>query len=222
MFCHCHDIFISIMNNKIHREDISGKRFGKLLVTTPFDKKNRTWRWTCICDCGNKTIAYVSKLKNGCKTSCGCGKYENIKPKYGKEHHGWTGYEEIYGSYWKQLQASAKERNIKFQLTIEYAWNLFLEQNRKCALSGIELKFPKQQREKSKFKNKPSLDRIDSSKGYIKGNVQWVDTRINYMKLDHDQSEFLELCKLITEHRKAVQHEFTVGQNISQYCEGNV
>lgn len=202
MFYQWNAIFICNMNTKIHREDITGKIFGKLTVLAPHDKKNRTWRWKCVCDCGNETIAYVSKLKNGCKTSCGCGKYQNIKPKYGKEHHGWTGYEEIYGSYWNQLKSSAKIRKIKFKVDVKFAWDLFLQQNRKCALTGVKLVFPKTQCGRSLLKNKPSLDRIDPRRGYVKGNVQWVNMDVNYMKLDLTQEEFIHICKLIANRFK--------------------
>lgn len=37
-----------------------------------------------------------------------------------------------------------------------------------------------------------SLDRVDSSKGYIRGNIQWVTKRINWMKGDLSMEEFLE------------------------------
>lgn len=47
-----------------------------------------------------------------------------------------------------------------------------------------------------------SLDRIDSSKGYIPGNVQWVDKRVNYMKQALPEGEFAELCRLVYLNRK--------------------
>lgn len=45
-----------------------------------------------------------------------------------------------------------------------------------------------------------SLDRIDSSKGYVEGNVQWVHKDVNYIKQDLEESYFKKLCKLITEN----------------------
>lgn len=42
-----------------------------------------------------------------------------------------------------------------------------------------------------------SLDRIDSSKPYVKDNVQWVHKVVNNMKWDFDQNEFIEWCKII-------------------------
>jgi hypothetical protein len=39
-----------------------------------------------------------------------------------------------------------------------------------------------------------SLDRIDSSKGYIEGNLQWVHKDVNIMKMDLSQVEFIDYC----------------------------
>lgn len=47
-----------------------------------------------------------------------------------------------------------------------------------------------------------SLDRIDSSKGYLENNVQWVHKDINWMKQDYSHEEFLQYCKLIYENKK--------------------
>ena len=46
-------------------------------------------------------------------------------------------------------------------------------------------------------KTTASLDRIDSNKGYVEGNVQWVHVDVNYMKLDYDQDYYINICRLI-------------------------
>ena len=53
---------------------------------------------------------------------------------------------------------------------------------------------------KLKIKNEQtaSLDRIDNSKGYIVGNVQWVHKQVNFMKGTMEQKEFIKFCKLIS------------------------
>jgi len=45
--------------------------------------------------------------------------------------------------------------------------------------------------------NSPSLDRIDSSKGYIKGNIRVISLRANMMKNDANLQEIQEFCKNI-------------------------
>lgn len=52
--------------------DLTGKRFGKLVVLHKSDKKDKEIFWTCQCDCGNiKDIRGIS-LRNGVTASCGC------------------------------------------------------------------------------------------------------------------------------------------------------
>ena len=45
--------------------------------------------------------------------------------------------------------------------------------------------------------NSPSIDRIDSSKGYIKGNVQIISLRANMMKNNASKDEMKVFCKNI-------------------------
>lgn len=47
----------------------------------------------------------------------------------------------------------------------------------------------------------PSIDRIDSSKGYEPGNVVWCLCAINYAKNDYNVAEFLALLDDIARHR---------------------
>lgn len=49
-----------------------------------------------------------------------------------------------------------------------------------------------------------SLDRIDSSLGYIEGNVQWINKEINYMKMDLPQDKFIEWCEKIYKYKKLI------------------
>ncbi|MCA3173546.1 MAG: hypothetical protein ING25_10930 [Burkholderiales bacterium] len=44
----------------------------------------------------------------------------------------------------------------------------------------------------------PSLDRIDSSKGYVKGNVWVISHKANIMKSDASMAELLVFAKAIT------------------------
>lgn len=107
-----------------------------------------------------------------------------------------TGYMDISGTFWGRLKSNAKQKGRTLDFNIEYIWELFIQQNRKCALSGITLNFSNDLNNCT-----ASLDRIDNNKSYVKGNVQWVHKTINLMKRTLDQSEFLSYCKIITEHQ---------------------
>ena len=46
------------------------------------------------------------------------------------------------------------------------------------------------------------MDRIDSTKGYVEGNLQWVHKVVNKIKWDLDQEVFLSWCQRISHHTK--------------------
>jgi hypothetical protein len=101
------------------------------------------------------------------------------------------GFKQLSGSQWCRIQAGAKERNIEFLLDIEEAYTIIQQQQFRCALSGVEISLTRP--------ITASLDRIDSQHGYTQDNVQWVHKTINRMKMDLDESEFVDWCRLITE-----------------------
>lgn len=63
--------------DKDRRVDITGKRFGKLVVLSMADDYispagHRLSRCKCMCDCGNTVIVIMSSLVTGKTQSCGC------------------------------------------------------------------------------------------------------------------------------------------------------
>jgi len=103
-------------------------------------------------------------------------------------------YGDISKNHWSNIVSNAGARNLEFNITPEYIWNIWLEQNECCKLSGIKLNL------KSIYEITASLDRIDSSKGYIEGNIQWLHKDVNIMKWTLGQSYFISLCKQIAEN----------------------
>lgn len=53
-------------------KDLTGQRFGKLVVLERAENQGTKTRWKCRCDCGNIVIKVGSNLKNGDTQSCGC------------------------------------------------------------------------------------------------------------------------------------------------------
>lgn len=175
--------------------DLKGKKFGKLLVKEFAGHKNNVRQWLCVCDCGTEKIIRRDHLTKGYTKSCGC-EWHSTK----SDHKSWKGYKEIPLDFFTNIKRAAQQREIDFDITIEYLWDLFIQQNRRCALSGMELKFGRTNRDR--IGKNVSIDRIDSTKGYIPNNVQWIDKRINIMKNKMDEQEFLSICKKIVKHKK--------------------
>jgi predicted DNA-binding protein YlxM (UPF0122 family) len=110
-------------------------------------------------------------------------------------------YKDIRIDYWNSLIFGAKRRKISFEISIEYAWSVLIKQDNKCALSGISLSFCTSRLDRTSVQT-ASLDRIDSSKGYVEGNIQWIHKTINKMKMDILEKDFLDFCEIITKYRR--------------------
>jgi hypothetical protein len=54
------------------RLELTGKRFGWLLVEEEMPSEKNGTYWLCSCGCGKKSIVSGSKLVVGDTTSCGC------------------------------------------------------------------------------------------------------------------------------------------------------
>jgi len=165
--------------------DIKGKKFGKLVVIE-FDYINNGGHavWRCKCDCGRETTGQTRFLRSGKKVSCGCQRRAT-----GACHPTWQGVGELSKAQFSRLKISAKVRNIPFSVSIDFLWNLFLKQTRKCALSGEDITLFGA----CKTWGTASLDRIDSTKGYVENNVQWLHKDVNFMKSDLSPERFREL-----------------------------
>lgn len=61
------------------RQNLTGQRFGKLIVVEQLKDKNGWTQFRCVCDCGNEKIASGNNLKYGSTKSCGCLKKEKLK-----------------------------------------------------------------------------------------------------------------------------------------------
>lgn len=152
----------------------------------PYKTGGENHRFLCPL-CEKEFLCTPYRICRKLTRSCGCF----IKTKR-------IGTEFVSGLYYGKIKYSAKERNIQFDVSLEYLSNLLVQQNFKCALSGIELTYGYTGR-KNKHRLTLSLDRIDSTKGYIEGNVQWVHKNINFMKSNLNQDKFFEYCKKIVE-----------------------
>lgn len=167
----------------------SGARFGLWTVLEEVPKGGRRHRTVRVrCACGKESLSSVYTLANG--SSSGCHK---CRAPHGDEWACWTGAGKMHGSYWGRVLAGAASRGLPVEITKEDAWVLFEAQGGVCALSGVSLHF--------KMKcGTASLDRIDSSKGYVTGNCQWVHKDVNMMKGSMPDAEFREWCLRIGQH----------------------
>jgi len=175
-------------------KDLTGKRFGRLTVLK-FTKMNQHGRtcWLCLCDCGIEKEVWGECLGKYTK-SCGCYRDEIA----------FKGCGDISITFYKTTRRGAIERGLEFSITIEDIWELYLKQNRKCALSGQELRFIKGYTNKHRRNiQNASVDRTNNNLGYTKENIQIVHKDINKMKQHFDNDYFIQTCKLICNNNRS-------------------
>jgi len=158
------------------------------LITNSYNKKSIE----CQCKCGVKKHVNIYSLIN--KESTGCSKCSH---KRGQESKNYKGYKEIPLKWFSRYTRRDREFNIK----IEGVYDLWVKQNKKCKLSGLPLDFENKSTNPKNYRCDISLDRIDSSKGYITGNIQLIHKDINRMKSDFDENYFIKMCELITKNK---------------------
>ena len=93
-------------------------------------------------------------------------------------------------------RSNASNINVDFNLDPEFIHNLLLSQNNKCKYSGIQFK--------DNFHDKytyPTIDRIDSSKGYTKDNVCICTWYVNNMKNNATIDQFKDVITKIYENK---------------------
>lgn len=90
--------------------------------------------------------------------------------------------------------ASQRKKHLGFDIDLMYLLELYEKQNGLCAISGVKMTHIAG---KGRVFTNISIDRIDSNKGYIRGNVQFVCDVVNVMKTNMNYDELLFWCNSI-------------------------
>jgi hypothetical protein len=165
------------------------------------------------CSCGKVEFVRGYFLRIGRQTCCkSCRSKINYKialdsnKKIGFIKRNHEGIGSLTKTVYSVIKRNARRRNLIWdnELTIEYLWDLYIKQNQKCAISGLDIAFSEKRINNTiDYQYMTiSLDRINSKIGYVKNNVQWVHKDVNTMKFDYDQNYFINMCKLIVEYNK--------------------
>jgi len=88
-------------------------------------------------------------------------------------------------------------RGYAWELDIEFILELYKEQEGLCALTGWPIGWS----EKG-LTSTVSIDRIDSSEGYLKENVQLLHKDVNMAKQQYNQDYFIEMCVSVADKVK--------------------
>ena len=169
-----------------------GDKFNKLTVVGFTRSNDKRKRKVCICkcECGGQIIREPWDIFHNKVKSCGC-----IRKKAGGLSH------TIEYRMWKSAKDRAKKKNWNFNLLYE---DIIIP--KMCPLLDIPLKIHST---REHHYDAPSLDRIDSEKGYTKDNIWVISHRANQIKNDATIEELEKITsnlkKLLTEKNNEIR-----------------
>lgn len=180
------------------------KRYNDWLIINdiPIIKKGKKY-FLCECKCGLQKEVQLTAMKREQSKRCSscAGKQVTLSNSF-KES--WRGQKcgELNKTLYSHIKSKAKERNLEFNISQQFLWELLEKQNFKCNLSGIQIYIS------TKIKNgnpdfnfiTASVDRINSKMGYTEDNVQWIHKDINKMKMDFPNDYFIQVCVEISKN----------------------
>lgn len=180
--------------------DLTGMTFDRLTAIEPIpgsaDQPSRL-QWVCRCSCGTITYVRASHLKrsNGTK-SCGClsreiaSKHRKLL-NHTKRKHSLT--DTTWRSLWTSHVSGAKARNLEWLGFDDYVQ--WLTEQPACWYCGVAPS------ERVARYGEPVLahgiDRIDSSMGYVPGNIRTACMHCNRAKMDASTEDFLAMCRRV-------------------------
>ena len=88
------------------------------------------------------------------------------------------------------------------KLTFDILKKKLVEQNYKCAISGLEMTCLLDKGKK--FWTNVSVDRIEAGGSYTEDNIQLVCRAVNSWRSDTPLDEFIDICKAIAKHNGGI------------------
>ena len=183
---------------KLPPQDFTGKQLGWFTVTGYVPKSDGK-EWICKCRCGNIVYKKTNLIKRG-----------NIHPEFncGCYRHG--RYPGGFDVVAKRILVSrfisqARQRGLEVTIGTDAIMGLM---NSPCHYCGVE-KYNKLLIKKEPWVGQVykynGIDRLDSSKGYIDGNVVACCPMCNEGKMDRLPEEYIEHCRLVSEKAKCLK-----------------
>jgi hypothetical protein len=136
--------------------------------------------------------------------------YENIPQEFiGNMKHlrgGGEGRTKDEYSSFRPYAKTCRTRRHKHEvdISVEYLKEVWENQQGICPFTGwgLELRYYQKKKKKSPLTPKhASLDRIDTTKGYVKGNVRFISVMANYARNNFSDEQLICFCKSVSDCR---------------------
>lgn len=152
--------------------DLSGKRFGKLVVLHQHSEKSKSGRicWVCICDCGTIRVIQGNNLQSGNSKSCGC---ESSRRKIGlkSKTHGISDHHPLYVAWINLKHRCFNENDTQYKryggrgITVYEGW---VHDFRAFYDWSLE----------NGWREGLTIDRINNDGNYEPSNCRWVERKV--------------------------------------------
>lgn len=114
-------------------------------------------------------------------------------------------YQNLYeqmGNRSRSIRKRAKYayKDMPFDLDNGYLIDIF-PKNYKCPYTGLKMSFG----DGIHSPNTATVDRIDTTKGYIRGNVEWISMHANRLKSNMTYEKIKKLYQHMKKHHEALQ-----------------
>lgn len=160
--------------------DLTGKRFGSLTVierfhgfTDPSGRKRTMW--TCLCDCGTRTVVNSDTLRRGTQVSCGCYRRKHTSELF--KRHGKTG-SRLY-TVWCGIKNRCYNPNA-YEYKFYGARNIKMCDEWRCDFQSFYDWAIENGYDDSAKRGECEIDRIDGSYDYCPNNCR-ITTRREQM-----------------------------------------